>query len=299
MTEITARTVHGRLLLRPSAEINDVIIGVLGRAQRRYAMTLHAAVFLSNHFHLLASPDSPQQLARFMEFLDGNLAREVGRLVGWREKVWARRYQAIPVSDEEPAQIARLAYILAHGVKEGFVARPEQWPGVHCVTALRDGAALVGTWYDRTAAHRSRRTAKLAGESGATPAVADLEQTEQVVFAVLPCWADLPPEVVRARVTSLVEEIVVEGREARRGRPPLGRATVLRQHPHQRPERSKRSPAPAVHAASRAMRLAFRAAYAEFAAIFREAANRLRGGDLLARFPPGAFPPAMPCHAPS
>lgn len=34
-----------------------------------------------------------------MEYINSNLAREVGWLVDWPDKVWARRYQAIVVSN--------------------------------------------------------------------------------------------------------------------------------------------------------------------------------------------------------
>lgn len=37
-----------------------------------------------------------------------------------------------------------------------------------------------------------------------------------------------------------------------------------------------------------------RIAYASFARAFREAAEYLRGGDRLARFPLGSFPPGLP-----
>ena len=49
--------------------------------------------------------------------------REVSRLTGWRDKVFARRYQAIPISEEEAAQVARLVYVLSNGCKEDLVAR--------------------------------------------------------------------------------------------------------------------------------------------------------------------------------
>jgi hypothetical protein len=48
----------------------------------------------------------------------------VGRLAGWDDGIWSRRYQSIPVSGEEGAQIARLKYVLSHGVKEELVKRP-------------------------------------------------------------------------------------------------------------------------------------------------------------------------------
>src|SRR5215207_2279740 len=92
-----------------------------------------------------------------MWYFKTNLAREVVRLTKWEDKVFSRRYQAIPVSDEEAAQVERLEYLLSHGVKEDLVEEVGQWPGVHCARALIEGEPLEGTWFDRTqesAAHR-------------------------------------------------------------------------------------------------------------------------------------------------
>jgi hypothetical protein len=105
----------------------------------------------------LAIVDDALQLSRFMGYVNSNLAREVGRLAKWREKIWSRRYQAIPVSQEEGAQLERLRYILSHGVKEGLVASPKDWPGVHCARALAEGEPLRGTWFDRTQEYAARR----------------------------------------------------------------------------------------------------------------------------------------------
>jgi REP element-mobilizing transposase RayT len=106
LVEVTFRTLHGRFLLRPSARANDLIIGVIGRAQRKYGIAIHGLVVLSNHAHLLLSAESPQELAAFMGYAAGNIASEIGRLHSWRE-FWARRYRAIFVSHEEEAQVRR------------------------------------------------------------------------------------------------------------------------------------------------------------------------------------------------
>ncbi len=84
----------------------------------------------------------PEQLARAMCFINSNLAREAGRLHGFREKFWSRRYRAIPVTGELAAQIERLRCLLAHSCKEGFVLTPGGWPGVHCIDALLYGKPL-------------------------------------------------------------------------------------------------------------------------------------------------------------
>jgi REP element-mobilizing transposase RayT len=288
MVEVTVRTVHGRFLLRPSRAVNDLVVGVIGRAQKKYGMKIHALAVLSNHLQGLLTPDSPQQLAAFMNYVCGNLAREIGRLHDWREKFWARRYRAIVVSDEPDAQSERLAYILSQGVKEGLVERPQHWPGVHCAAALLAGTALEGTWVDRTALYEARR-------KGERKSAADFATPEQIVFTPLPCWAHLEPAEYRGKIAELVREIVQDARRNRAGRGVLGKREILAQDPHDKPLASDRSPAPLVHAATRAVRIMLRSAYYEFVAAFREAAIKLRRGDRLVRFPEGAFPPPMPC----
>jgi hypothetical protein len=74
----------------------------------------------------------------------------------------------------------------------------------------------------------------------------------------------------------------------------LGVKAILEQAPHGRPKKTKRSPAPAFHAATKAARLAMREAYGWFYAAFRDAAEKLRKGETGWKFPEGAFPPALP-----
>jgi hypothetical protein len=188
--------------------------------------------------------------------------------------------------------VARLTHILRHGVKEGLVDRPQHWPGVHCAQALLAGTDLEGKWFDRTAEYEARRR-------GETIAAGRFATPERVVFSPLPCWSALDAAVYRERVRTLIDSLVAEGRRARNGRPVLGKKAILDQHPHDKPLHSDRSPAPAVHAASKEIWILLRVAYWEFVAAFREAAHRLRCGDQLVRFPPGAFPPAMPCALPT
>ena len=102
----------------------------------------------------------------------------------------------------------------------------------------------------------------------------------------------LPSDHVAQRVREIESEAAAERKST--GKPALGRAAILAQDPHDHPERPKKSPAPLVHAASKAVRLEFREAYALFVAAYREAVEKLRKGDRAAPFPPGCFPPALP-----
>ena len=289
VVEVTMRTIQSRFLLRPSPEVNDVILGIIGRAQGLYEVQLHAFAFLSNHFHILLSPPDAKSLSSFMNYINSNIAREVGLLHDWTEKIWGRRYQGILVAEDEASQLARLRYILSHGCKEGLVARPAEWPGVHCVAALTEGAPLVGTWLDRTAAHEaSRRKAKRDESTFCT------EYT--VTLTPLPCLAGMSPQAYRQYCVALVADIERETAllNAEHGRQPLGRAAVLRQHPHDRPQSTKRGPAPLVHAVTRAARERFLVAYRWFVDRYQAAAECLRQGGRDVLFPVGAFPAPAP-----
>jgi REP element-mobilizing transposase RayT len=292
LVEVTCRTIHSRFLLRPSPELNDIVVGVLARAQRMYPIRLCSFAFASNHFHLQLDVDDARQLSCFMRYLNSNLARELGRRVGWRDKVWARRYQAIVISNEAAAQVERLKYVLAHGVKEGLVEKVSQWPGVHCVHALVKEEALEGYWFDRSQEYAAR----IRGEDFdrmryATP--------EVLTLSPLPCWKHLTPEVRRRLVADLVAEIEAEAalRRQQTGSQVLGVSAVRGQHPLDHPKRSKKSPAPLFHAASKAVRQELYAAYGWFVAAYREASEKLRTGNRTVAFPLGSFPPALPFEA--
>jgi Transposase IS200 like len=289
LVEVTCRTVHGRYLLRPSPLLDVIIIGVLARALARYGARCICFAFVSSHYHLLLEVDSAFQLARTMNYFNSKLAKEIGRLTGWRDKIWSRRYQAIVVSKEDAAQIARLKYILSHGVKEFLCERLRDWPGVHAVRALVDGEALEGRWFDRSQEYAARRRGEKYDQyKYSTP--------ETLTLLPLPCWEHLEPERRRELIASLVQEIEDEAAAARKreGVQVAGVDALLAHHPHDRPEKLKKGPAPLFHAASAEMRQFLWSIYAEFVGRFRDAAEKLRAGDLKAVFPPGCFRPALP-----
>jgi hypothetical protein len=72
----------------------------------------------------------------------------------------------------------------------------------------------------------------------------------------------------------------------------MGASAIRQQIPHDRPMKSRRSPAPLFHAASKRVRKELYAAYYAFLCAFREASERWRAGDRTVVFPIGSFPPA-------
>ena len=287
--EVTTRTLQGRFLLPANPHFASIITGILARAQQRYPVQLHAVCALSNHWHVLGTARDARDLAGFMCYANSNIAREAGRAVDWREKLWSRRYRPIILSDEESVEVHRLRYILEHGVKENLVASPRRWPGLHCANALIEGKPLAGIWYDRTLQYEAQRRGQEVDPE------AFIERYE-LELEPLPCWAHLSAEEYRHRVREIVEDI--EEQAARRiqltGRWPLGVEAIRRQSPYERPAKSKRSPAPLFHVGSKAARRAMRDAYRLFVEAYRHAAARLRAGDRKVKFPEGCFPPRLP-----
>jgi hypothetical protein len=49
--------------------------------------------------------EDSRELSGLMGYFLSKPAREVGRLTGWKEKIFGRRYQAIVVSDEVPFEV--------------------------------------------------------------------------------------------------------------------------------------------------------------------------------------------------
>ena len=140
---------------------------------------------------------------------------------------------------------------------------------------------LEGWWFDRTQQYLARRR----GEDFGTYQYATRETLE---LAPLPCWKHLPQEHRQQLAAALVAEIEAEAAERRErtGVQTLGPAAILAQNPESRPLKTKRSPAPAVHAVRRTVRRELRNAYFLFVAAYRSAAEKLRAGHATLPFPP-------------
>lgn len=289
LVSITNRTIQGRYLLTPGPSFNDLFRGILGRTQRIHEMEIAAVTVLSNHFHILLIVDDAKEVADFMRDLQSKAAREVNRLTGWRGPVFERRYEMTVVTNEEAAQVERLKYVLANGVKENLVERVCAWPGIHSAEALIHGTPLQGHWFDRTRQYAARNQGEELRRDQYVFA-------ESVTLSPIPCWAYLPAGRYRERIKSMVGEAEAEAARARQrsGAKVLGAKAILAQNPLTRPDSVAHSPAPLVHAATKAARKMFYGIYAEFVGAFRAAAEALRQGYRDVPFPAGSFPPALP-----
>lgn len=299
LVEVTTVTIGNRRLMRPSKDVNETVVGVFGRAQREHGMTICDIKVMSSHYHLLLQPRDAGHLARFMNFVNTNLSKELGRLYGI-EGPKLQSYRMVPVSDEEEAQVDRLKYLISNSVKEHLVERPEHWPGVQGVTAPWDGDSplgstpgdrplLTGRWYNRTREYAERQRTGEADEE-------EFASEERLELSPVPCWKHLSDEEYRRRVADLVEQVVEEAACERRrtGQKVAGVQKILRTKPLSYPKSVEKSPKPRFHTFRRAVYKTLWEAYSWVLAAYRDAADRLREGDRTAAFPEGTHPPSLP-----
>lgn len=280
---VTARTFQGRLLLRPDARVTDVVGGVLARAASMYGVDLFGFVVVSNHVHLLCRARDGS-LSRFMQYFLGNTARKVGPLVGWEGKFWHRRYAAEPVLDDE-AMEGRLRYILSHGVKEGLVSGPTEWPGLSCLPQLLGPAERTFHFFH----WRKRWRSGVAAEGARDRYSERFSEEVTLTLMPLPHWAGFAHEERVRKVETMLEEI----RRAYQHVKKLGLPKLLRKSPHSKPKPLKPKPQPWCHASNLEARKAAREAYRVFASAFAEASRRFHQGELSVGFPPMAFRPSL------
>ena len=289
IVELTSRCIQGRFLMRPSSEVNDRILGIIGRAQRLTGVRLFAFNFQSNHSHELCAVDSVEQMATYQRFLKGNLAKELGRTYEWREKFWGRRYHSSSLADDELDLQARLRYILANGVKDGLVDSPLDWPGASTAWALSRGIwTLKGTWLDRSDRRHESTNGKRNGNKEPT-------RVEEIVqLSPLPFMEHWSRDKQRQWFCDLLRDIEDEAKKRRRrdNRTSVGVKRILNQNPHARPRNFRPSPAPLFHARNREERQKLVYARETKEAAYQFAAQQLRRGLHDVVFPDDCFLPS-------
>ena len=106
----------------------DAFLGLVASSQRREGLRLVGYVVMPNHWHLVAWPESVEQLSRFMQRLTSAhaaIVRTHSHSTGLGH-VYQGRYHATAVRDD--MQLLRtLRYVEANPVRAGLVGRAEMW----------------------------------------------------------------------------------------------------------------------------------------------------------------------------
>jgi REP element-mobilizing transposase RayT len=216
---VTRRCSERRFFLRPSPEVNAIILYCLALTASRYGIALHAYVVLSNHYHFILT-DTRGLLPLFVHDFDLLVARALNARYAHFEAFWGSgTYSAVELTDAD-AVLEKIAYVLANPVSAGLVAHREQWPGL--ISQPSDIGAPPRVVQRPRQFFRQRGTRALPAEV-------------TLPLVVPPGFEALPLEEVRTRVAARAAEHEERARRERRGRPFVGPKGVLRQRVFDRP----------------------------------------------------------------
>lgn len=126
---ITRRCTQRQFLLRPSDEINRIILYVAAYAAQRSGVQLHAICALSNHYHVVAT-DPEARLPEFLATLNKLTAKCINASYGRWENLWSSEPPSAVRLVGGKDVLGKVAYTLCNPVSSFLVRRGERWPGV-------------------------------------------------------------------------------------------------------------------------------------------------------------------------
>jgi putative transposase len=93
----------------------------------KYSVAVHSYVLMTNHVHLLMTPDTEQGVSQLMQSLGRYYVRYVNQTYGRTGTLWEGRYKSTLVdSDNYFLTVSR--YIELNPVRAGMVAHPAEYP---------------------------------------------------------------------------------------------------------------------------------------------------------------------------
>ena len=250
----------------------------LARAQARYGVEVFALTVMSNHLHLVVRTPR-KNLSKFMAFFKARVAESINRITGKRGPLWARRYDAQPIVDDN-AVAGRVAYTLDNPVKAGLVDDLEHWPGLNIAAGIADSNELPFEYLDCSAWHRSKRPDDLS----------PFFRTATLKLSKAPACVNMPDELYRASVKSWVRAESAE--RERFDAPALGVDKVVHAAFDERPRKPKFSRRPYCFGDADARTkhfLQMSALHAEHS----RCSEIFLGGQRMVQFPMGTYPPPI------
>lgn len=101
-------------------------LGVLEEGAKRFEVALHAYVLMSNHFHLLATPQTEDGLPKMMQAVGRSYVRYFNDAQGRSGTLWEGRYKSTVIQADRYL-LACMAYIDLNPVRAGLVSAPSDY----------------------------------------------------------------------------------------------------------------------------------------------------------------------------
>jgi putative transposase len=105
----------------------EVLLGLLRDNAEKFGVALHAYVLMTNHFHLLATPQTADGLPQMMQAVGRSYVRYFNDLQGRTGTLWEGRYKSTLIQTDRYL-LACMAYIDLNPVRAGLVAHVTDYP---------------------------------------------------------------------------------------------------------------------------------------------------------------------------
>ena len=99
----------------------------LGEAARRHGCAIHAYVLMTNHVHVLLTPEQPSSIPKTFQSLGRRYVQYVNATYGRTGTLWEGRYRATLI-DSDAYLITCCRYIELNPVRAEMVAHPREYP---------------------------------------------------------------------------------------------------------------------------------------------------------------------------
>lgn len=118
---------NNRQAIFAEREDYEQLLAILEEHAKRSGVAVHAYVLMSNHFHLLATPEDSEGIPQMMQAVGRQYVRYFNRRQARTGTLWEGRYRSTLIQAERYL-LACMAYIDLNPVRAGMVADPADYP---------------------------------------------------------------------------------------------------------------------------------------------------------------------------
>ena len=105
----------------------ETLLALLGDNASRFGVALHAYVVMSNHFHLLATPETAESIPAMMQAVGRRYVRYFNDRQSRTGTLWEGRYRSAVIQADRHL-LACMAYIDLNPVRAGMVVEAADYP---------------------------------------------------------------------------------------------------------------------------------------------------------------------------
>ena len=194
----------------------EMLLALLHENAQKFGVAVHAYVLMTNHFHLLATPETDDGLPLMMQAVGRRYVRYFNDIQGRTGTLWEGRYRSTVIQAERHL-LPCMVYIDSNPVRSGLMRDAKDYP-------WSSHARYIGQRHDRLVSPHSlfwglgnTPFAREAAYADLVRAGITLAQQGELTSSVLSGWALGEPEFV-ADLQKRTARRVVKGQA---GRPAL------------------------------------------------------------------------------